>query len=72
MRCEFCKKFDFSSVTTRIDKYGAGIHMAGGSYRFPVNEWFNYCPICGEKIKKQDIIDRLNDSWGYEKFKLEE
>ena len=60
MSCEFCKKFDFSSVTTKIDKYGAGI------------QWFNYCPICGEKVKKKDIINRLNESWGYEKFKMEE
>ena len=72
MTCEFCKKFDFSSVTTKIDKYGAGIQMSGGSYRFPVKEWFNYCPICGEKVKKKDIINKLNESWGYEKFKMEE
>ena len=50
MSCEFCEKFDFSSVTTKIDKYGAGIQMSGGSYRFPVKEWFNYCPICGKKL----------------------
>ena len=72
MSCEFCEKFDFSSVTTRIDKYGAGIQMSGGSYRFPVNEWFNFCPVCGEKVNKHGIIDRLNESWGYEKFKMEE
>ena len=42
MSCEFCEKFDFSSVTTRIDKYGVGIQMSGGNYRFLVKEWFNY------------------------------
>ena len=46
--------------------------MSGCNYRFPVKEWFNYCPICGEKVKKNDIINRLNESWGYEKFKMEE
>ena len=70
--CKFCESFDFSSAKCVIDKYGASISMAGGSYRFPVHEWFNYCPICGEKVNKHGIIDRLNESWGYEKFKLEE
>lgn len=54
--CKFCESFDFSSAKCVIDKYGASISMAGGSYRFPVNEWFNYCPICGEKIKNKILL----------------
>ena len=51
--CEFCKQFDFGSASPKIDKFGAEIIMASGSYRFPINEQFNFCPICGKFIKKQ-------------------
>ena len=46
--CEFCKRFDFGSAASELDKYGARIVMAGGRYRFPIDRQFNFCPLCGE------------------------
>ena len=47
--CDFCKKFDFSTVKPHIDVFGARIHLALGVTKFPRSEQFNYCPVCGEK-----------------------
>ena len=55
--CDFCKNFDFSSASWEVTKYGSHIKMAGGSYRYPINEQFNYCPICGSKIENKEDRD---------------
>ena len=49
--CEFCNKYDFSNASEKIDlgKY-AHIHLAGGSYRFPKEKQFQYCPVCGKRL----------------------
>lgn len=49
--CEFCKRFDFSTVSAMTDKYGARIASGMGNSEFPVEQQFNFCPVCGEKIK---------------------
>ena len=54
MSCEFCKKFDFTSVAVKENN----IHSAGGSSRFtdaaydnrPEFQLFQFCPICGCSI----------------------
>lgn len=54
MSCEFCNKFDFTSVAVKENN----IHSAGGSSRFtdaaydnrPEFQLFQYCPICGCSI----------------------
>lgn len=54
MSCEFCEKFDFTSVAVKDNN----IHTAGGSSRFtdtfykgkPEYKLFNHCPICGAKL----------------------
>lgn len=33
--CDFCEKYDFGLSSWEVDKYGARIINAGGSYRFP-------------------------------------
>lgn len=48
--CEFCKKFDFGNASCDVDKYGASIMLAGGSYRYPESDQFNFCPNCGTPI----------------------
>lgn len=45
--CEFCERFDFGSAAYEIDRYGTRIVLAGGSYRFPVERQFDFCPCCG-------------------------
>lgn len=45
--CDFCRNFDFGTAKASTDKFGATIHLAGGSYRFPLHEQFNFCPNCG-------------------------
>lgn len=45
--CEFCEKFDFGNASINVDKYGASIMLAGGSYRYPLHQQFNFCPNCG-------------------------
>ena len=46
--CKFCDAWDWGESSAKIDsgKY-AHIHSAGGSYRFPLEEQFNFCPVCG-------------------------
>lgn len=54
MSCEFCNKFDFTSVAVKENN----IHSAGGSSRFtdaaydnrPEFQLFQFCPICGCSI----------------------
>ena len=45
--CEFCERFDFGSASYEIDRHGTRIVMAGGSYRFPPERQFEFCPRCG-------------------------
>ncbi len=40
--CDFCEKFDFVSASYEVDKYGARIILAGGSYRFPEYRQFYF------------------------------
>ena len=53
--CEFCKNFDFSGASAKMDsgKY-PHIHLAGGSYRYPRDEQFDYCPKCGRKLERSE------------------
>lgn len=53
MSCEFCNKFEFSSVVIKDNN----IHFAGGSNRFTDGTWdnsvyklFQYCPLCGARL----------------------
>ena len=52
--CEFCEKFDFSRVKVEITKYGANIISALGSTKFDKKEQFNFCPICGRNMRKEN------------------
>lgn len=53
--CEFCKRFDFSTVSAMTDKYGARIASSMGNSEFPADQQFNFCPVCGEKIKDNTV-----------------
>lgn len=55
--CDFCKRFDFGSASTETDKYGARIILAGGSYHFPEERMFSYCPVCGQ-FRTDIILER--------------
>ena len=55
--CDFCERFDFGSASYEVDKYGARVTAAGGSYRFPEAEQFSFCPKCG-KSRVQVMIER--------------
>lgn len=50
MSCDFCRFFDFSSARADVDKQfnHASIRFAGGWSRFPLDQQFKYCPVCGE------------------------
>lgn len=50
--CGFCAKFDFGSAKVQIDKYGARIAMASCYNEYPIDEQFNYCPVCGRFLKQ--------------------
>ena len=51
---ELCERFDFGSASYEIDRYGTRIILAGGSYRFPVERQFKFCPRCG--ASRVDVI----------------
>lgn len=49
--CDFCRLFDFSGASAKIDlgKY-AHIYLASSSYRYKKDEQFVFCPECGKKL----------------------
>lgn len=58
--CDYCKRFDFGAAKCDMDRHGARIVNAGGAYRFPSHEQFNYCPNCGApRIAVQKERERL-------------
>lgn len=64
MSCEFCNKFDFTSVAVKDNN----ICGAGGSSRFtdaaydnrPEFQLFNYCPICGAKLFYYETAEKTD------------
>ena len=75
-KCMFCENFDFR--TARAAKTSTGsvhIEIAGGNTKFNSTETFNYCPVCGNRVK--DHVYRwisgmeVYDQWvGYTILKL--
>ena len=58
--CEFCERFDFGSASYEIDRYGTRIVMAG-SYRFPPERQFEFCPRCGAS-RDEILAKRLTEN----------
>lgn len=48
--CDFCKKFDFAGARAEVNKYGAHISLAICNTKFPNDERFNFCPMCGRRL----------------------
>ena len=48
--CEFCKRADFGEFGFEITKHFSKISCALGSYRFPKEEQFLFCPKCGRPL----------------------
>ena len=53
--CEFCRKLDWGTASCETDKYGSRLVLASGSYRFPVDEQFNFCPVCGRRNPQKEL-----------------
>lgn len=52
--CEFCKKFDFSTAKPEVKGDFAHIILAICNTRFPKEQQFNYCPVCGRDMRKEE------------------
>lgn len=50
--CGFCGKFNFGDAKAEVYRHGANIVIASALTRFPVEEQFNFCPVCGRRVKK--------------------
>lgn len=50
--CGFCGKFNFGDAKAEVYCHGANIVIASALTRFPVEEQFNFCPVCGRFVKK--------------------
>lgn len=48
--CEFCEKYDFANSKIEIDKYGARIVLSLCNTKFPKEDQFQYCPMCGRNL----------------------
>lgn len=48
--CEFCQKFDFAGARAEVNKYGAHINLAICNTKFPDEERFKFCPMCGSRL----------------------
>ena len=49
--CEFCKRFDFSTAKTEVDKHGARLLTGICNTKFSEDEQFNFCSVCGRRLK---------------------
>lgn len=47
--CKFCRTFDFGTVRCKMESYGPYLAMAGGSSRYPQEQQFKFCPVCGKR-----------------------
>ena len=52
--CEFCEKFDFSTAKVEVTKYGANILLTLCNTKFDKEEQFNFCPVCGRVMRRED------------------
>ena len=50
--CGFCGKFNFGDAKAEVYSHGANIVFASALTRFPVEKQFNFCPVCGRRVKK--------------------
>ena len=48
--CGFCQKFDFAGARAEVNKYGAHISLAICNTKFPDEERFKFCPMCGRRL----------------------
>ena len=48
--CDFCQKFDFAGARAEVNKYGAHISLAICNTKFPYEERFKFCPMCGRRL----------------------
>lgn len=58
--CEFCENFDFSEVGITDILGTEKVCLANGSYKFPPDQQFIFCPRCGRQLRsiKQPISER--------------
>lgn len=55
--CGFCGKFNFGDAKAEVYRHGANIVIASALTRFPVEEQFNFCPVCGRRVKNGGVSD---------------
>ena len=51
--CEFCRNADFGEYGFKIGKRFSKISSACGSWSFPKDEQFAYCPKCGKPLSEE-------------------
>lgn len=52
--CGFCEKFDFATAKAEVTKYGVNILLALCNTKFDKEEQFNFCPVCGRDMRRED------------------
>ena len=60
--CDFCNCADFGEFGFEITKHYAKICCALGSWRFPQNEQFMFCPKCGKPLT-DEAVDMILERW---------
>ena len=60
--CDFCNCADFGEFGFEITKHYAKICCALGSWRFPQNEQFMFCPKCGKPLT-DEALDMMLERW---------
>lgn len=50
--CDFCQKFDFAGATATVNRNSAAISLAICNTRFPAEQQFKFCPLCGRQVSQ--------------------
>ena len=60
--CEFCKNYNFARAKAEVIENDANIYLSLCNSKFPKEQQFKYCPVCGDDLNKTKTqYDRIRN-----------
>lgn len=60
--CEFCKNYNFARAKAEVIENDANIYLSLCNSKFPKEQQFKYCPVCGANLNENKInYDRIRN-----------